>query len=119
MSKPVTISKEDELIKNCPKAIAKLKEWLAKELQEVPDSEEAEMLVIMVLRYNPRILYDFFDDMGIQIFPSVGDNKFLYDIYINKGHFKEGDYFSSRAEAEEIGFKEAFNILENEDKSKG
>ncbi len=109
MGKPVTINKEDELIKDCPKAIAKLKAWLAKELQEVPDSAEADILVVMILRYNTRILYDFFDDNKIYAEVTVNLMGPEFTSVVNQNHSKS---YSSRAEAEEAGFKEAFKIME-------
>jgi hypothetical protein len=132
MGKPVSINKEEELIKACPKAITKLKEWLAKELQESMDPGQSDILVTMTLRYNPRILYDFFDDMKVYINPGlisllVPKDGWGYEIsYFKGGHTinkDEDQSYSSRPEAEEAAIREAFKILEdngsNSTESKG
>ena len=119
MSKVVTINNEEDLIKQHPKSAAKLKDWLANELQEKPDSEEAEMLVVMVLRYNPRVLYNFFDGNKVFIqvtaFDAAGDILYGYSIV---GQPTDMTDYTSRPEAEEAAFREAFKILE-ENENKG
>ena len=63
-----------------------------------------------------RILYDFFDEQGIYIFPLRGYYHFKglglgYEIQENRRHRQHG--FKTRKETEQAAFEKAFEILEN------
>lgn len=116
---------------DCPKAIDKLDDFIAislanfqealiKEgLVDIKDSlptmskEDAITYVENVIPANLRILFDFFDNQQVRIFinPSPEDeNLFTYYNSVEK----ESKVASSRPEAEELAFTNAFYTLEKQ-----
>ena len=123
------------MLEHTPKAKEAVKQWLLNKLLEslkdaslpeefkqtintdIPDAE-----VENLIRYNPKILFDFFDEHEIylNVYPlcegiNTENKKIKYSYHINL--FKPIDYvdillFNTRKTAEQEAIAEAFNLLE-------
>ena len=120
MSKVAILKESGELLKNYPKSASKLKSWIARETGEDITKIDDTTLSIIIM-YNPRILYDFFDEEDI--FLQIGLISLLkisdgwgYNISYKKDgstiNTDEDKTSTDRVECEILGFKDCFKILE-------
>lgn len=106
--------------KECPKSFLSLVNWNCDEKWKIDSLDE------VVDTFEPpyfRELYDFFDEIGIQVtvFRNMLSSKFLtceyaVDTYINGKYVgKSGSLgtYGTRIENEVVAFTKAFEILEN------
>lgn len=95
--------------------IAKTHEFLLKEArvqdQKMPeiDEEQLQNTIVAFFQYNPRALYEFFDEhkMPINIY---GDSYFGFKPGVDDIEFDEE--YKSRFEAEVFAFDKSFELLE-------
>lgn len=101
-----------EILKEYPQTFHNIVMWM-KSVAEGASDEEVKQIVDFTLQYNPRMLYDFFDDNNIKIsmLPLL-DNTGAVSYGIND---KGLVFAENRNEAEEKAFIEAFKTLENDD----
>jgi hypothetical protein len=111
----------EKIMKEYSFAIRKLKEWfkakstvgqeLDEEYRKQLDEAISDDYIIQVLRFNPRLLYDFFDDQNL--FCST-----FFDVELNSWQYfahpsaNVGAFASTRQGAEIQLFESAFLTLE-------
>lgn len=111
-----------KIITATPKAFDCLKAWvkgkhlasaegvdLADYRQQLEETITDEYLET-VLVYNPRSLYDFFDEQDILI--SIDPNDVGFTVCLHGDH--EAATYPNRWKAEQVGFEVAFTTLENQ-----
>jgi len=115
-----------ELInRNCPRAVEAAIDWFCNkedlingligmdggQASKKEITEAMKHLVPMLIQYDPRKLYDFFDDKGIIISVTQHDND-MFAVY--NSITKHSVASDSRNQAEAIGFTDAFAVLEKQ-----
>ena len=128
----LTPIKYEELQKSYPEAIKTLKDWITlkrqvdidtlrtngldvsnENIEEIQEWKEhfTELMVV----YNPRGLFDFFDEQNIKICITLSDSDLWTYWNTSSGYSYTA---GSRAEAEQKAFVEAFKLLEESYKLK-
>jgi hypothetical protein len=105
--------KVEDIRKDYPKAVDKLKEWLRPLYFENSDSEiisqYGDNVVDIVITHSARTLYDFFDSLNLFISIFYDGIDWGYSVSSTE---QVGDA-DSRVEAEQKAFMEAFKHLNN------
>lgn len=109
----------------CPKAVKEVIEWFCNKKDLIEGligmdggnakkeeiQEAMKHVVPMIIQYDPRKLYDFFDDWEIIISISQHEGDMFT---VHNSRTKHSVAAENRAEAELIGFTEAFKELEKQ-----
>src|ERR1051325_3671266 len=100
-----------------PMSVEKLKDWVSKTagiangLREEELIDAVDKIVPMMVQYNARSLYEFFDDQNIIIYIGFHPDSRERFVYVNSktGYSRPAE---NRIEAEEGAFIDAFDTLE-------
>ena len=113
-----------QILARYPKAVQKIKEWTFSqpELQSVTDEfidpkdpeKSKEMFVGLMVQMDPRKLYDIFDSFNIFISVSKGELDTFRSHVLGGDLPHGGNLVSTRHEAEQSAFHDAFEILEKQ-----
>lgn len=103
-----------------PKAVNKIIDWLfkqeelknmTKDFVDPSNPEESKVQFAgLLIQMDPRKLYDIFDSFGIHITISYGEHSDSWIFYNN--HQQHSHTSSTRIQAEQTAFHDAFEILE-------
>lgn len=115
----------DKVQKEFPKAVEDIIKWLSskEELKEAIVSEaegkisDDELMMAvgqiapMIIQFDPRKLYEYFDENNVKIF--ISSHPDSNDVFIHHNSVVGHSYpANSRIEAEEQAFLEAFSVVE-------
>lgn len=107
----------DKILEQYPLSVKEFQKFIG----ALPNINNAEVDALLydqgikaIFYYNPRTLYEFFDDKKLELLIDKPSHSWQYSVNDPVVMISSVAGFKSRIEAEESGFQECFEILEKQ-----